>query len=145
MRKDFISLKNPKPQILKLKAVLQRLPLMTWLHELDLQFYACSLPANLSSSLRDLTLVFHESSSWDSSVIPLVQQLPGMVSIRIRIDVQHTGDLSLDHDLRPFLAMKSLRRLQLGDSQVWRANALRQLGELEAEVVRPGKRLELRY
>ena len=122
---------------------------MIWLHEPDLHFYSlCSLPANLSRSLRDLTLVFHNGSSWDSSVIPLVQQLPGVVSIHIRIDERHTaviGALSLDHNLRPFLAIKSSRHLQLGKSQVWRASALRQLGELEAEVVRLAKRLELRH
>ena len=59
----------------------------------------------------------------------------------------------MDHSLKPNLAMRSLRHLQFlnsdyckGDApQVWKASALRQLGELEAEVVRSGKKPQLTY
>ena len=89
-------------------------------------------------------------------MIPLMQQLPRVESIRISIysqDGGSIGDKSLDHDLRPFLAMSSLRLLQFGKSfrwnesasQLWKASTLRQLGELEAEVVKLGKKLQLRY
>ena len=130
------------------EAVLFRgLPLMTRLRVLDLPMNT-RLPAKLPDSLQDLTLVFYSDRAWDSLVIPLVQQLPGVESIRIWFSSGHPGfmgDKSIDHDLRPFLAMKSLKLLLLGKTYVWRASALRQLGELEAEVVRLGKRLELLY
>ena len=136
--------------------IFQQLPLMTLLQVLFLGIDLCSLPAKLPSSLRDLILVFSTDRAWDSSVIPLVQQLPKVESIRISIRSQHgghIGDKSLDHNLRPFLAMSSLRLLQFSKSlrwdesasQLWKGSALRQLGELEAEVVRLGKKLQLRY
>ena len=89
-------------------------------------------------------------------MIPLVQQLPKVESIRIDVCSQPKaliGDKSLDHSLRPFLAMKSMRHLQFWSSQsgtasasqVGKASAPRQLGELEAEVVRLGEKLQLRY
>ena len=129
-------------------ALLQGLPLMTRLHVLNMRIKTCSLPAILPGSLRDITLSFSYDKAWDSSVIPLLQQLPGVESIRViplPQGICFLGDRSLDCDLRPFLAMKSLKVLQLGDSRVWKASALRQLGEFEAEVVRSGKTLELRY
>ena len=128
--------------------VFQELPLMTRLQFLELHIGMCSLPANLPSTLRDLTLFFSADRVWDSSAIPLLQQLPEAESMCIYIHPKHKafiGVQSLDHDLRPFLAMKSLEFLQLGDSQIWKASALSQLGELEAEVVRTGKKLQLRY
>ena len=136
----------------------QRLPLMTLLQILHLGVGQCKLPANLPSSLRDLTIVFNTDRAWDSSVIPLVQSLPIVETIRIYIRSQHDdsiaiGDKSLDHDLRPFLAMSLLRHLQFSKpfywdekaSQLWKASALRQFGELEAEVLRLGHKLQLRY
>ena len=130
------------------EAVLFRgLPLMTRLRVLDLPMNT-RLPAKLPDSLRDLTLVFCSDKAWDSLVIPLMQQLPGVESIRIWFSSGHPsfmGDKCIDHDLMPFLAMKSLKLLLLGKTYVWRASALRQLGELEAEVVRLGMRLELLY
>ena len=136
--------------------IFQQLPLMTLLQFLHLGINLCSLPSKLPGSLRDLTLLFRTDRAWDSSVIPLVQQLPRVESIRISIRSQHGGSIgvkSLDHDLRPFLAMSSLRLLQFSKSlrwdenasQLWKASTLRQLGELEAEVVRLGKKLQLRY
>ena len=129
-------------------ALYQRLPLMAQLRYLYLSISKFSLPATLPNTLRDLTLVFWKDT-WDSSVIPLLQQLPEAESICIEIYAYHPvaiiGDLSLDHDLTPFLAMISLRSLHLGNLQVWKASALRQLGELEAEVVRSGKKLKLRF
>ena len=128
-------------------ALFQRLPLMTRLRSLYLNI-KFSLPANLPKSLRDLTL-FYCKERWDSSVIPLLQQLPEAERIRIDISTYPRaaiiGDLSLDHNLRPFLAMGSLKSLHLGNSQVWKASALRQLGELEAEVARSGNKLKLSY
>ena len=121
-------------------ALSQALPLMTRLRILNMVINMCSLPVTLPSSLRDVTLRFSSSREWDSSVIPLLQQLPYVESICIipfDARVGLVGDLSLDHDLRPFLAMRSLRLLQLGcegHSHVWKASALRQLGEFEAEV-----------
>ena len=137
-------------------AIFRRLPLMTALQDLHLGINLCSLPATLPKSLRNLTLSFSSDGAWDSSVIPLMQQLPRVESIRISIysqDGGSIGDKSLDHDLRPFLAMSSLRLLQFGKSfrwnesasQLWKASTLRQLGELEAEVVKLGKKLQLRY
>ena len=126
----------------------QRLPLMTQLQTLHLHINECSLPVKLPNSLRDLTVAFKAKRVWDSSVILLVQQLPNVESIDIYVELHHSafiGDLSLDHDLRPFLAMKSLRHLWFGNSQAWKGSALRQLGELEAEVLRLGKNLKLRY
>ena len=126
----------------------QGLPLMTRLRVLDLLINMCSLPASLPSSLQNLTIYFSHKRVWDSSVIPLLQQLPGVETIRIytpSLGIGFIGDRSLDHDLRPFLAINSLKILQLGDSHMWRPSALRQLGELEAEVVRLGKTLELIY
>ena len=134
----------------------EALPLMTRLHTLKLDIFACGLPASLPNSLRDLTIVFSNDEAWDSSFIPLVQQLPSVESIRIDIQSHRRdliGHISLDHDLRPFLAMRALRHLQFWNSeyckgnapQVWKASALRQLGELEAEVVRSGKKLQLSY
>ena len=132
----------------------QGLPLMSRLRILYLSIHTCSLPASLPSSLQDFTLDFSIARGWDSAVIPLVQQLPRVESIHISASSQHSGsfgDKSLDHDLRPFLAMEALRLLQLGDpdsrpnSRGWKASALRQLGELEAEVVRMGKDLEIVY
>ena len=135
----------------------EALPLMTRLHTLKFQVWQLGrLPAKLPNSLRDLTLVFSTDERWDSLVIPLVQQLPEVESIRIDIHSHRRdliGHLSLDHNLRPFLAMRSLRHLQFWNSmyckgnapQLWKASALRQLGELEAEVVRSGKKLQLRY
>ena len=129
-------------------ALYQRLPLMTQLRDLYLSIGKFSLPATLPSSLRDLTLVFWKAT-WDSSVIPLLQQLPEAESICIDIYTYPPAavieKLSLDHNLRPFLAMGSLKSLHLGNSQVWKASALRQLGELEAEVARSGKKLKLSY
>ena len=81
-------------------------------------------------------------------MIPLLQQLPKAEAICIYIHPMHNafiGTQSLDHDLRPFLAMKALHFLQLGNSQIWKASALSQLGELEAEVIRTGKKLQLGY
>ena len=134
---------------IKSQAVLfHRLPLMTQLQALHLHINECSLPAKLPSSLRDLTVAFKAKRVWDSSVILLVQQLPAVESIGIYVELHHSafiGDLSLDHDLRPFLAMKSLRHLWFGSSQAWKGSALRQLGELEAEVMRLGKNLKLSY
>ena len=104
-------------------ALLQGLPLMTQLRVLDMCIKMCSLPATLPASLRDVTLGFSWDRTWDSSVIPLLQQLPGVESIRLHSLTQGTiflGDESLDCDLRPFLAMKSLKVLQLGDSRVWK-------------------------
>ena len=124
------------------------LPLMTRLSALDLHINRGGLPANLPNSLRGLTLVFNGKRAWDSSVIPLVQQLPEAVSIHIHVNLRRSayiGDLSLDHDLMPFLAMKSLRFLVLGSPRVWMPSALCQLGEFEAEVVRSGKKLDLSY
>ena len=130
-------------------ALFQWLPLMTELRALYLSISKFSLPAELPKTLRDLTLIFDTKKGWDSSVIPLLQQLPEVESIFIEIDSYSPaaviGDLSLDHNLRPFLAIKSLRLLHLGNSQVWKASALRQLGELEAEVARSGKKLKLSY
>ena len=126
----------------------QGLPLMTRLQALELHINVCSLPASLPSSLRDLTLTFCDSRAWDSSVIPLVQQLPGAEAIRIYVETKRNafmGSQSLDHNLRPFLAMKLLKLLVLGSPQVWMPSALCQLGELEAEAIRLGKRLKLRY
>ena len=126
----------------------QALPLMTRLRALDLLINMCSLPATLPSSLQDLTVYFSQKRVWDSLVIPLAQHLPGVESIRIYTPSQgigFIGDRSLDHDLMPFLAIRSLEILQLGNSQMWKPSALRQLGELEAEVVRSGKELELIY
>ena len=129
-------------------ALLQGLPLMTRLRILDMRIKTCSLPATLPGSLRDITLSFSYDRAWDSSVIPLLQQLPGVESIRViplPQGIFFLGDRSLDCNLRPFLAMKSLKVLQLATSQVWKASALRQLGEFEAEIVRSGKKLQLRY
>ena len=130
-------------------AIFQRLPLMTRLRDLYLNISNFSLPANLPKGLRDLTLVLYSKERWDSSVIPLLQQLPEAERICIDMHIYPPaaviGDLSLDHDLTPFLAMRSLRSLHLGNSQVWKASALRRLGELEAEVARSGKKLKLRY
>ena len=132
-------------------ALVQALPLMTRLRILNMGINMCSLPATLPSSLRDVTLRFSSDREWDSSVILLLQQLPDAESICIfPLRVGLIGDLSLDHDLRPFLAMKSLRLLQLGcagQSHVWKASALRQLEELEAEieVLRLCMILKLRY
>ena len=130
-------------------ALFRRLPLMTRLRALYLNISEFSLPADLPKSLRDLTLVFYRKERWDSSVIPLLQQLPEAERICIEIHVYPPaaviGDLGLDHDLTPFLAMRSLRSLHLGNSQVWKASALRQLGELEAGVARSGKKLKLTY
>ena len=134
----------------------EALPLMTWLHTLNFYIWDGSLPVSLPNSLRDLTLVFSSDEAWDSLVIPLVQQLRGVESICIEIYSQDSaliGDKSLDHDLRPFLAMTTLRHLQfwnlqwwrVSGPQVWKASALRQLGELEAEVIRSGNKLQLRY
>ena len=132
----------------------QGLPLMARLRILSLSLHTCSLPPSLPSSLRAFTLSFSTVKGWDSAVIPLVQQLPRVESIRISASSQHSGSFgckSLDHDLRPFLAMESLKLLQLGDpdarpeSRVWKPSALRQLGELEAEVMRLGKDLEIVY
>ena len=136
--------------------IFQQLPVMTLLQFLHLGINLCSLPPKLPSSLRDLTLVFRTDRAWDSSVIPIVQHLPRVESVRISIHSQHGGSIgnkSLDHDLRPFLAMSSLRLLQFSKSlrwdenasQLWKASTLRQLGELEAEVVRLGKKLQVRY
>ena len=98
----------------------EALPLMTRLHTLKLDIFACGLPASLPNSLRDLTLVFSSDEIWDSSFIPLVQQLPSVELICIDIQ-SHRCDLighqSLDHDLRPFLAMRSLRHLQFRNLQ----------------------------
>ena len=135
---------------------LEALPLMTRLHTLNLHIWVGSLPASQPNSLRDLTLVFSIDKSWDSSVIPLVQQLHAVESICIKVHSQHSaliGDKSLHDDLRPFLAMDSLRHLRfwklqwwrMSAAQVWKASALRQLGELEAEVIRSGRKLHLRY
>ena len=135
---------------------LEALPLMTRLHTLNLHIWVGSLPASLPNSLQDLTLVFSTDEAWDSSVIPLVQQLRAVESICIEVHSQHSaliGDKSLDHDLRPFLAMDSLRHLRfwklqwwrVSAAQVWTASALRQLGELEAEVIRSGRKLHVRY
>ena len=133
--------------------LLHGLPLMSWLRILYLTIHKCSLPASLPSSLQEFSLDFSDDREWDSAVIPLVQQLPRVESIRIYASSQRSGpfgDKSLDHDLRPFLAMESLKLLKLGDpdypnSQVWKASAFRQLGELETEVVRLGKDLEIVY
>ena len=115
----------------------ETLPLMTRLHTLNFQVWQLGrLPANLPNSLRDLTLVFSTDEAWDSLVIPLVQKLPEVESIRIDIHSHRRdliGHISLDHDLRPFLAMRSLRHLQFWNlqygkasaSQVWKASALR--------------------
>ena len=141
---------------MEMEAVLfHGLPLMSRLRILSLSIHTCSLPASLPRSLQKFTLGFGIGRGWDSLVIPLVQQLPRVESIRLYpFPSQQSGsfgDKSLDHDLRPFLGMKELKLLQLGkpDSQpksrVWKASALRQLGELEAEVVRLGKNLELKY
>ena len=128
--------------------LVQGLPLMTQLQFLELQINRGKLPASLPSSLRDLTMTFSANRAWDSSVIPLVQQLPEARAIRIYVETKRNafiGNLSLDHDLMPFLAMTSLNYLVLGNPQVWKASALCQLGEVEAEVVRSGKKLFLRY
>ena len=136
--------------IVKEAALFQGLTLMTQLRILDMGINMCSLPATLPSSLQDVTLSFSYNRAWDSSVIPLVQQLPEAQSIRIlpRCILQSLGDKSLDHDLRPFLAMKPLKFLQLGyrgTSHMWKASALRQLEELEAEVLRLGKTFKLMF
>ena len=113
--------------------LLQALPLMTRLRALDLHINMCSLPATLPSSLQDLTVYFSQKRVWDSLVIPLVQHLPGVESIRIYTPsrgIGFIGDRSLDHDLMPFLAIRSLKILQLGNSQMWKPSALRQLGSL---------------
>ena len=126
----------------------QALPLMTRLNALDLCINRGGLPGSLPSSLQYVTLTFNDHRAWDSSVIPLVQQLPEAVSIHIHVHSRRSayiGDSSLDHDLRPFLAMKSLRFLVLGSPRVWMPSALCQLGEFEAEVVRSGKKLDLSY
>ena len=126
----------------------QALPLMTRLNTLDLCINRGGLPGSLPSSLQHVTLTFNGHRAWDSSVIPLVQQLPEAVSIYIDVHTTRSayiGDQSLDHDLRPYLAMKSLRFLVLGSPRVWMPSALCQLGELEAEVVKTGKKLDLRY
>ena len=93
----------------------EALPLMTWLHTLSLDIWDCGLPASLPSSLREITLVYSRDEAWDSSCIPLVQQLPSVESIRIDIQSHRRdliGHISLDHSLRPFLSMRSLRHLQ---------------------------------
>ena len=134
----------------------EALPLMTRLHTLKLAIFSCPPPASLPNSLRDLTIVYSSDEIWDSSFIPVVQQLPSVESIRIDIRSHRRdliGHISMDHSLEPFLAMRSLRHLQFlnseyckGDApQVWKASALRQLGELEAEVVRSGKKLQLSF
>ena len=132
-----------------LEAVLfQGLPSMTRLRVLDLSISLGSLPANLPNSLQDITIFFSYGRVWDSSVIPLLQQLPRVEAIRIYTPspgIGFIGDSSLDHDLRPFLAMKSLKVLQLGNSNMWKPSALHQLGELEAEVVKSGSKLDFDY
>ena len=150
---DFLHLEDDGHK--EAEAVLfQGLPLMSRLRILSLSIHTCSLPTSLPSSLQDFTLYFSSARGWDSSVIPLVQQLPRVESIRIYASSQHAGPFghcSLDHDLRPFLALEGLQLLQLGNTEArpssrpWRASALRQLGELEAEVVRLGKDLEIVY
>ena len=81
----------------------QALPLMTRLNALDLCINRGGLPGSLPSSLQYVTLTFNDHRAWDSSVIPLVQQLPEAVSIHIHVHSRRSayiGDSSLDHDLR---------------------------------------------
>ena len=104
----YLSLDGSDYDVITEAVLFQGLPLMTRLHFLHLLINMCSLPAALPNGLQNLTIIFSHKRVWDSSIIPLLQQLPGVETIRIYTPSQgigFIGDRSLDHDLRSFLAM----------------------------------------
>ena len=123
----------------------QELPHMEKLHTLDLGIFRGSLLQSLPQSLGHVSMHYHTSEAWHDAVIPLVQRLPELWKLEIRIQTFGNDRARLCSDLRPFIAMQKLRYLQLGDWRAWSPASLRALGQFEAELARSGSKIELMY
>ena len=142
------------------EALFKGLPSMTRLQEPDLYITRDRLTGNhaLPTSLREIRLLYWgmtaATSPWDSSLVPVLQQLPAVEIIRLEFGTPHTswnhthrpfGDQELDFPLSPFKEMKSLRILHLGSYNFWKPDGMRQLGMLEAELARSRRKLRFTY
>ncbi len=121
------------------------LPLMEKLDSLDVGIFRGSLLQSLPQSLSHVSMHYHAAEAWHDAVIPLVQQLPQLWKLEIRIQIFGNERARLCSDLRPFLAMQKLRKLQLGEWRAWSPGSLRALGQFEAELARSGSKIKLMY
>ena len=136
------------------------LPFMMCLQLLDLSITRDRLTGNhaLPASLREVRLFYWgktaATSRWDSSLVPVLQQLPAVEVIKLQFGMPRSswnhadrpfGDQELDFPLSPFMQMKSLRVLQLGTYRFWKPEGMRQLGIFEAELVRSRSKVRLMY
>ena len=142
------------------ETVFKGLPLMKCLQLLYLSITRDRLTGDhaLPASLREVRLFYWgetaATSRWDSSLVPVLQQLPAVEVIKLQFGMPRTswnhadrpfGDQELDFPLSPFIKMKSLRILQLGTYRFWKPEAMRQLGMFEAELARSRSKLRFLY
>ena len=137
----------------------QGLTLMLQLETLELVINKCRLPDRLPRHLREVALRFRHGQLWNmlcSNTLTALQKLAYAETIHIHVDMPTiyydsglAGTAEIDVPLSPFIAMKRLRILELGDKvvsqQIWKPSALRALGRFEGELARSGSKLDFTY
>ena len=123
----------------------QTLPLMKRLTMLNLRVKQGRLLQSLPQSLSEVDLEFVGREAWDDAVVPVVQQLPELRVLRFEFCLGPSNLARLSSNLRPFMLQQKLRILELGEWQAWTPDTLRALGQFEAELLRSGSRIELKY
>ncbi len=123
------------------------LPEMKKLQKLRLDVWEADSFLSFPQSLRKVELRFICLGDWSNSAIPLLQELPELteLSIELEFDPRDPSGANLSADLKPFMAMQKLRTFQLGHWEAWSPSTFKALGELEAELVRSGSKLQLLY
>lgn len=119
--------------------------MMQKLQTLDLGVSEGKLLQGLPHSLREVSLQFLCSTSWDIAVIPLLQQLSNLKDLKIGFRYGSETLVALSCDLRPFMEMQSLCTFQLGPWEAWTPDSFKALGQFEVELMRSGSKLELIY
>lgn len=124
------------------------LPLMSRLSLLDICVHGRSLPASLPLSMRKINMYFTLTNTWDSMILQIFQELPDLDNLQILIcahsqeDCHGIAGLDPDCQLSPFMGLKRLRKLHLGDYDTWNPSALRLLGRFQAQLSRSGSKID---
>ena len=128
------------------EALFSVLPLMKKLQTLDLGVHQGWLLRSLPKGLCEVALQYPPGARWDDSVIPALQELPELKSLKIKIQRYGEDPLAtLSSDLRPFMAMQQLNTFQVGYRSCWTLDSLRALEEFENELAVSGSKLKLTY
>lgn len=96
-------------------------------------------------------MYFMSGHSWDCRILQVMQKLPELECIGITVSggmycrEDRHGSARLDCELTPFIGLRSLRTLQLGDHTSWSPNALRRFGQLQADLSRSRREMKFSF